>query len=185
MKKKLFTIPILVLLVLCMVGCDHSQKQRLEARLQTMAETAELGTVEYTVKKIVKSTDKQWYTVGNRKILFQTTAYLKAGIKLQDLSMDKVQVDRQNNVTVILPHAQLLSFNMPAEEIATVFEDISFFRSRFSADEQNYILQLGEADIRADVPNLGILEDAEKNAKEVFTAMLQQLNYNNINIQFE
>ena len=74
---------------------------------------------------------------------------------------------------------------MPAEEITTVFEDISFFRSRFSADEQNYILQLGEADIRADVPNLGILEDAENNAKEVFTAMLQQLNYNNINIKFE
>ena len=185
MKKKLFTIPILVLFVLCMAGCDHSQKQRLEARLQTMAETAELGTVEYTVKKIVKSSDQQWYTVGNRKILFQTTAYLKAGIRLQDFSADKVQVDRQNNVTVILPHAQLLSFNMPAEEITTVFEDISFFRSRFSADEQNYILQLGEADIRADVPNLGILEDAEKNAKEVFTAMLQQLNYNNINIQFE
>ena len=185
MKKKLFTIQILVLLVLCMVGCSPSQEQSLEARLQTMAETAELGTVEYTVKKIVKSTDKQWYTVGNRKILFQTTAYLKAGIRLQDFSTDKVQVDRQNNVTVILPHAQLLSFNMPAEEITTVFEDISFFRSRFSADEQNYILQLGEADIRADVPNLGILEDAENNAKEVFTAMLQQLNYNNINIKFE
>ncbi|MBR3565413.1 MAG: DUF4230 domain-containing protein [Paludibacteraceae bacterium] len=185
MKKKLFTIPFLVLLVLCMVGCSPSQEQSLEARLQTMAETAELGTVEYTVKKIVKSSDKQWYTVGNRKILFQTTAYLKAGIRLQDFSADKVHIDEQNNVTVILPHAQLLSFNMPADEITTVFEDISFFRSRFSADEQNYILQLGEADIRADVPNLGILEDAEKNAKEVFTAMLQQLNYNNINIKFE
>lgn len=185
MKKKLFKIPFIVLLVLCMVGCSPSQEQSLEARLQTMAETAELGTVEYTVKKIVKSSDKQWYTVGNRKILFQTTAYLKAGIRLQDFSADKVHVDEQNNVTVILPHAQLLSFNMPAEEITMVFEDISFFRSRFSADEQNYILQLGEADIRADVPNLGILEDAEKNAKEVFTAMLQQLNYNNINIKFE
>lgn len=185
MKKKLFTILILVLLVLCMVGCSPSQEQSLEARLQTMAETAELGTVEYTVKKIVKSSDQQWYTVGNRKILFQTTAYLKAGIRLQDFSADKVHVDEQNNVTVILPHAQLLSFNMPAEEITTVFEDISFFRSRFSADEQNYILQLGEADIRADVPNLGILEEAENNAKEVFTAMLQQLQFNNINIQFE
>lgn len=185
MKKKLFTIISVMLLALCMAGCNPSQEQCLEARLQTMAETAELGTVEYTVKKIVKSSDKQWYTVGNRKILFQTTAYLKAGIKLQDFSADKVQVDRQNNVTVILPHAQLLSFNMPAEEITTVFEDISFFRSRFSADEQNYILQLGEADIRADVPYLGILEDAENNAKEVFTAMLQQLNYNNINIKFE
>lgn len=33
MKKKLFTIQILVLLVLCMAGCDHSQKQRNNANI--------------------------------------------------------------------------------------------------------------------------------------------------------
>ena len=183
--KKLSLTFISIVFAYILTSCQPDPQQQLESRIQSMAETAELGTVEYTVKKIVKSTDKQWYTVGNRKILFQTTAYLKAGIRLQDFSADKVHVDEQNNVTVILPHAQLLSFNMPAEEITTVFEDISFFRSRFTADEQNYILQLGETAIRADVPNLGILEDAENNAKEVFTAMLQQLNYNNINIKFE
>lgn len=36
MKKKLFTIPFIVLLVLCMAGCGSSREQRLEARLQTM-----------------------------------------------------------------------------------------------------------------------------------------------------
>ena len=150
-----------------------------------MAGTAELGTVEYTVKKIVKTNDQQWYSIGNRKILFQTTAYLKAGVKLESFSADKVSVDKEKNVTVTLPHAQLLSFNMPIEEITTVFEDYGFFRSKFSAQEQNMILELGEKDIREDVPNTGIIEDAEKNATEIFTAMLQQLNYNNINIKFE
>ena len=73
---------------------------------------------------------------------------------------------------------------MPADETYTVFERYGFFRDRFSADEQNQILQLGEKNIREDVPNLGILEDAEKNVTEIFTAMLSQMGFEKINIMF-
>ena len=178
---------IAILLAISMGGCVNNEASQLslETRLQQMAETAELGTVEYTVKKIVKSDDKQWYSVGNRKILFQTTAYLKAGVKLNGFNQSNVVIDENKNVTVTLPHAQLLSFNMPADEITTLFEAYGFFRSKFNAEEQNYILQLGEKDIREDVPNLGILEDAEKNAKDVFVAMLSQMKFNSVNVKFE
>lgn len=175
-----------MLLAICsLTGCRHETEQSLESRLQSMAAVAELGTVEYTVKKVVKVKDSQWYSIGNRQILFQTTAYLKAGVKLDGFNADKVVVDENKNVTVTLPHAQLLSFNMPADEINTVFEDYGLLRSRFSEEEQNHILQLGENDIRADVPNLGILDDAEKNATEIFTAMLSQMNFNSVNVKFE
>ena len=183
--KKVFLFSVITAFMCIVTSCQPNPRQQLESRLQSMAETAELGTVEYTVKKIVKANDKQWFTVGNRHILFQTTAYLKAGIKLDGFGSDKVAVDENKNVTVTLPHAQLLSLNMPEDEQKTVFEDYGYFRSKFNAEEQNYILQLGEKDIREDVPNLGILEDAEKNATEIFTAMLQQLGYENINIKFE
>ena len=175
-----------ILLATTIVGCAPSKEEQesVESRLQRMAETAELGTVEYTVKKIVKCNDKQNYTVGDRKILFQSTAYLKAGVKLDNFSADNVKIDGEN-VTVTLPHAELLSFNMPAGETKTVFEDYGFFRSRFTAAEQNEILQLGEKDIREDVPNLGILQDAEKNAKDVFTAMFTQMGFKNVNVKFE
>ncbi len=176
-------IPILALVLLVLTGCS-SKENAISERVQRMAESAELGTVEYKVKKVVKTNDNQWYSLGDRKILFQSTAYLKAGVKLEDFTADKVQIDG-SNVTVTLPHAELLSFNMPAEETQTVFENYGFFRSRFSADEQNHILELGEKDIREDIPNLGILQDAEKNVTEVFTAMLSQMGFKNININFE
>lgn len=182
MKNRL-RIPVLALATLMLVGCTPKEDV-LKKRVQSMAESAELGTVEYTVKKIVKTDDKQWYSVGDRKILFQSTAYLKAGVDLAGFTADKVKIDGQN-VTVTLPPAKLLSFDMPAEETQTVFEHYGFFRSKFSADEQNYILQLGEKDIREDVPNLGILEDAEQNVKEVFTAMLSQMGFKTITINFE
>lgn len=182
-KKNIFTIGALALLML--TGCNSiSQEELLKQRVQTMAETAELGTVEYTVKKIVKCNDKQKFTIGDRKILFSSTAYLKAGIDLADFSADMIQINGKT-ATVTLPHAKLLSFNMPADETTTVFENYGFFRSKFSADEQNEILTLGEKDIREDVPNLGILQDAEQNATDVFKAMLTQLGYENVTIKFE
>lgn len=183
MKFKHITPSILALAALMLVGCT-SKEEMLKQRVQSMAESAELGTVEYTVKKIVKCNDKQTFSIGDRKILFQSTAYLKAGVDLAGFTADNVKIDGKS-VTVTLPHAKLLSFNMPAEETETVFEHYGFFRSRFDAEDQNYILQLGEKDIREDVPNLGILEDAEQNVKEVFTAMLSQMGFESITINFE
>ena len=118
-----------------------------------MAETAELATVEYKVRKIVKTNDEKWYSVGDRKILFSATAYLKAGVDLEGFTADKVSISG-DDISVTLPHAKLLSFNMPIEETSTVFESYGFFRSRFSAEEQNHILELGERDIRRDIPIL-------------------------------
>lgn len=179
--KRLFLVFALAGLML--TGCSNKE-QVIAEHVQQMAESAELGTVEYTVKKIVKCNDKQRFTIGDRKILFQSTAYLKAGVKLDGFSAEDVQISGKN-VTVNLPHAELLSFNMPAEETQTVFENYGFFRSQFSADEQNEILTLGEKDIREDVPNLGILQDAEQNVKDIFTALLMQMGFENITINFK
>ena len=152
---------------------DNKRQTRLTSeRIKELTAINELSTTEYTVAKVVKAEDAPSLLrgqLGDRKVLYSCRIYLKAGINMDKYDPSKTVIDPvEKSVTLSLPHATLLSFNMPAEEITTVFEDISFFRSRFSADEQNYILQLGEADIRAYVPNLGILEDAEKNAKEVF-----------------
>ena len=107
-----------------LVGCT-SKEEMLQQRVQSMAASAELGTVEYTVKKIVKCDDKQTFAIGDRKTLFRSTAYLKAGVDLSGFTADNVQIDGKN-VTVTLPHAKLLSFNMPAEETSTVFENYGF-----------------------------------------------------------
>ena len=181
--KRTVTLSILVAMLALFSACDNQRSNRVEWQ-QTLKNAAELGTVEYTVKKIVKCKDKQKYTIGDRQILFSSTAYLKAGVKLDNFSEENVVV-KGKDVTVTLPHAELLSFNMPAEETQTVFENYGFFRSRFSAEEQNEILQLGEKDIRDDVPNLGILHDAEQNTKDVFVAMLSQMGFQNINVKFE
>lgn len=172
-------------LILCLalttlsVGCSPSERD-IENRVINLVNVSELGTVEYTVRKVIKIKDEQKWAVGDRKILFSATAYLKAGI---DMSQIDIAPDG-NSITVTMPHAKLVSFNMPADEITTEFEHYSTLRSRFSGDEQNILLQQAEEDIKAEVPNYGLLEDAERNASEFLTAMLSQMGYTDINIKF-
>lgn len=168
-----------ICLALLMSGCSPSDSE-VENRVVNLVNMSELGTVEYTVRKIIKIDDQQKWAYGSRKILFSATAYLKAGIDMSQLGV----LPDGNSVTVTMPHAKLVSFNMPAEEINTEFEHYGKLRSRFNADEQNQLLQQAEEDIRNDVPNFGILEDAERNASEFLKALLSQMGYTNINIKF-
>lgn len=63
-------------------------------------------------------------------------------------------------------------------------ERTGLLRSEFTATERNLLLQQGEENIRNDVPNLGILEDARKNTEMFFTTVLKQLGYTAITIKF-
>jgi len=199
MKKILF---LMFLSAFLFISCDNyslrlagkvnqeptvTLEQKLSQKMAEMTEVAELGSVEYTVTKVVKaSDDPSWYKVGDRKILFNCTAYLKAGIDLNKIDMTKVVVDEEKkSVVLTLPKAELLSLNMPPDKSTLVYENIATFRSKFTTAEKNRLLQLGEKSIRNDVPNLGILADAEKNTSSFFKSLLAQLGFEIITIKFE
>ena len=55
------TISLMTFAAIMLAGCT-SKEELLQQRVQSMAASAELGTVEYTVKKIVKCDDKQTFT---------------------------------------------------------------------------------------------------------------------------
>ena len=45
-----------------------------------MKNLSSLGTVEYSFSKIIATSDDQWFSLGDRKILMTCKAYLKAGV---------------------------------------------------------------------------------------------------------
>ena len=192
MKKPLFYLIAAVTMLLA-VSCTNqdagktSLEKKLNQKMSEMSEVAELGSVEYTIEKVVKaSDDAEWYKLGDRKILFKCTAYLKAGIDMSKFDASKVSInEEQKSIVLTLPKAELLSFNMPPEKAVLAYEKVATFRSNFSASDRNKLLQLGEKDIREDVPNLGILSDAEKNASSFFKALLGQLGFEVVTIKFE
>lgn len=175
-------------------GCSSAPERQLGLRMDSLSTMAELGTVEYKVRKVIKTDDRQYltigdrqigWTVGDRKIIFTATAYIKAGVPMDGFSKDDITVSESGKkVSVHLPRAKVLSFNMPPEEIFTEFEKYGVFRDRFSATEQNTILQLGEKALRDDIPSLGILQDAETAAGDFFRILLLELGFEEVEVEF-
>jgi len=174
---------VMLAMALVLSSCGANLEERTKQKMQEMTAMSELGTVEYTVSKVVKCNDKIWYKVGDRKILFTCRAYLKAGLDMAKFSPDCVAING-TAIEITLPAPTLLSLDMPAEDAKLVYEKTGLLRNDFSATERNELLRQGEEAILEDVPNLGILEDAKKSATQFFTAMLKQLGYKTITVKF-
>ena len=184
MKTK---IVLMMALLTLLVSCGPSQDELTRKRIQGLSEMAELGTVEYTVKKIIKTKGtEEWFKYGKRIIAFSCTAFIKAGVNMKDFSADKVAVNKlDNSISVVLPKAQILSFNMPPEMIKEEYANITGLRDRYSPEEKQDLLIQGEEDIRDNIPTMGILEDAEANARLFFTAMFSMIGYDKVIVNFE
>ena len=178
---------LLVLLLLSACSRGPSLQDQLAGRIEQLSRTAELGTVEYTVRKAVKARDEgDWFKIGNRRILFSCTARITAGINLERVPLDKRVVDESTRtVSLVLPHATVFSIDIPPEQIRLEYEDVTGFRQHFSDQERQALLRQGEREIVRDLPKLGILAEAESNAEEFFRPMLEQMGFDNIQIRFE
>ena len=176
---------VIIATAMVVTSCGNSLDQAAKEKLGTLTEMAELGTVEYTVKKIIKATDKAFYTIGDRKILFSCSATMKAGIDLADFSADNVVINSAaKEITIQLPKPKVLAFNMPPELAKLEYEKVGALRFDFTAAERNNLLKQGEEAIMADAANLGILADSEKNARMFFETMLAQTGFEKINVVF-
>ena len=191
MKRFLHTVgtfSVLFLALLATAGCSRRNdvEEMVKREVQAISEMRQLGLVEYRVRKIVKADDEgEWYKIGDRKILLSCTAYLKAGLDLTSFDMDDVDVDRMvGRVTVTLPHAVLLSLDIPASEIRQEYDHVTMLRQSFSAEERNALLRQGEKQIRDSVPSLGILEKAEENACKFFESVFSKMGFTTVEVTF-
>jgi hypothetical protein len=191
LKRFLHTVGtffVFVLAVLATAGCSRSREvqEMVQREVKAISEMRQLGLVEYRVRKIVKADDEgAWYKIGDRKILLSCTAYLKAGLDLSSFGMQDVDIDRgAARVTVFLPHAVLLSLDIPASEIRQEYDHVTMLRQSFSAEERNALLRQGEKQIRDSVPSLGILEEAEANAVKFFGSVFSKMGFTEVEVQF-
>jgi hypothetical protein len=149
-----------------------------------LREMSDLATVEYTVTKMVKANDDQtWYKVGDRKILMSCKATLRAGIDFSAIDANSIDISGEE-ISLVLPHAKLLSVNIKPEDIKLEYEDVGLLRSEFSAEERDAIMAMGETQIKAGVKELGMLNTAESNASLFVGNFLRQLGYKTVHIRF-
>ncbi|MCX6557135.1 MAG: DUF4230 domain-containing protein [Candidatus Aminicenantes bacterium] len=150
--------------------------------VRTLKDLAELATVEYSVTKIVSYKDVAWY--GDRKILFEAAATVKAGIDLNELTDQDIKLENDSAVTVTLPAPKILLFNMKPENMREIFNESGILRSDFSNQEKDGLLSQGEKDIRAKVGRMDILQRAARNARILLESWLKKMGFQAVHVVF-
>ena len=166
-----------------------SLQEKFNKKMPQLQEMSELGCVEYTVSKVItpekdNKKDNKWY--GKRKISYNCVAYIKAGIDMKKFDASKIIIDENNkSIVLTLPHPKLLSFNMPNDKIKVAYEKKTGLISNYTNDERLEIRQEGEKKIRAAIKDMGIFDDAQKNAGMFFRNLLKGLGFEIITIKFD
>ena len=83
-----------------------------------------------------------------------------------------------------MPKAEIILLNIPPNEIYYSLLKSSYFRSEFSNEELNQIQVLGEEDVIEKIKDLGILEEAENNAKIFLDSWLKLLGFKQVFFNF-
>ncbi|MBL1279723.1 MAG: DUF4230 domain-containing protein [Fluviicola sp.] len=183
MKQLFFYIALTFLFFAC------SEEEKIpSANVYEIRNIGELATTEYTVGKIVKLDDsgenyewlsKDFYKIGDRKILISTKAKIKAGVDLTQIKDGDIEISG-NKIVITLPPAKIISFSMDPAHIHTEMEDVSGTRDEFTQQEKNEFLKQGEKAIREDLAETGILKDANDNAVAFLEDFYENLGFEEV-----
>jgi len=174
--KQTFLLAILIL-ILSSCGNKEMSKGEVQARLKNLQE---LGTVEYTLSKVLSVDDNQWYSAGDRKVLMSMKADLKAGVDFSKIVV--ANLDHSNkSIELKMPPAKIILLDIQPDKIKYELINVSATRADFTNDELNQIQILGEKDIESKLEELGILKEADKNAKLFIKSWLKMMGFETVN----
>lgn len=176
----------LILVLMIFIAACSEEKELPVADVYQIQNLGTLATTEYTYGKILQLNDnKEWYKLGDRKILISVRAKVKAGVDLQKMKPEDVEVTDETTLILRLPAAQIVSFEMNPSEIKTEMSDVNGFRMEFSQTEKLKILKMGETSIRQDMMESNIIKDAEKNARVFLTDFYKELGFQTVIVEFK
>ncbi len=160
-----------------------------------LQQTDNLYVAEYVVHKIITAEDLNRVSgsvlghdfsvnlaIGERKIAIPMDAHIKAYINFNSVSpTDIVVTDNPRTLTVTLPtpKAELTSSKIAHNEIK---EFRGIFRSKFSDSEISELEKHGRNAILASIPDMGIINTAKANGREVLVPILAQAGFSPENI---
>ena len=186
MRIKNVIWPVILVATLLLSSCNKEEKE--SAWQQRIRQVSELGTVQYTVQKVVSNSDETWQLFGNRKILFSFKAVIKAGIDMDkfDTESVRISVDKKHktkSISLVLPQPEVLSYNICPDDVKVIYHQVSFLRTEYSNEERNAIETKGEMELKEDKELTDmILKDARQNAALFMEMLLRENGFTNVKI---
>ena len=174
-----------------MLGAACTKQPEENAWQKSMRQAAELGTVQYTVQKVVSNNDESWKIFGDRKILFSFKAVIKAGIDMEKFDPQSVRVSENKRkgtkkISLELPQPKIFTYNIRPEDVNMLYSEVSLLRTEYSNKERDEIVAKGLWELKTDKELTAmILRDARLNAESFVEMLLRRNGFTNVEITFK
>jgi outer membrane lipoprotein-sorting protein len=181
--------PVMLVAVLMLASCEKKAEE--SAWQQKLRQVAELGTVQYTVQKVVSNSDETWQIFGDRKILFSFKAVIKAGIDMDKFDAESVRIsedkkEKTKSISLVLPQPEILSYNIQPDDVKMIYNQVSFLRTEYTNEERDAIVSKGEMELKVDRELTDmILKDARQNAAMFMEMLLRENGFSDVTITFK
>lgn len=180
-----YLIPFVLLLVLAS-SCRKTDEGLVVSKIQ---KASKLATTEFTLSKVVVATKGKsllWVIKLNEALFVANTqAVVKAGINLENLTKDDIQIDGQS-IQIQLPYIEILNFSYPIDKVqidSTITGNQ--FMNKFTLADYDRTLEEAELKIREVLPYLGIVDATKKKTRIMLETLLKGLGYTEIFLEFK
>ena len=177
---------IILFIAVQFVSCHKPDGGLVVSKIQ---KASKLATAEFTLNKAVVATKGKtflWVIELNEAIFVaKTQAIIKAGIDLEKLKKNDVEIDG-TKIRIALPNVEILNFSYPIEKVV-IDESITenAFMNKFSIKDYDNILEDAELQIRALIPFLGIEDATKQKTRVLLETLLRSLGYTEIYLEFK
>lgn len=177
---------ILSILVLFILSSCNNRRALVVGKIQ---KASKLATAEFKVDKLVYGVKNKrilWvFKLNEAQFLAKSQAVIKAGINLEKIQQEDIKISG-NSISIKLPPVEVINFSYPAESFQKV--DIlsnDAFSTKINLEDQEKFFRDAEIDIRNSLKYMGIVETTREKTRIMLEAMLQNLGYKEIYIDFK
>lgn len=141
--------------------------------LRQVQTLSQLVTVKYVMEKVVIFEDVKWYPGGDSRVLLVAHGIVKAGVDLDKVKLEDVQLDGKK-ISIKIPPAQITDCYLDDQQTQIVERTTGLLRS-FDKDLEQTARKIAVDDIRRAARKAGILKDADERAQAQLEKMFQQM----------
>ncbi len=184
---RLFILSVCTGLALMLGSCKKEDQRYLV--ISKVRAASKLATTETLIDKVVLGTQEKKLMgiirLNESRFLAYTKATVKAGIDLNELKPEDVKIEGQR-IELMLPCVRVLDFSYPFTSYvidSNITENA--FLNKMTIEDYEFFYQQAEIDIRNNLKYSGIRTATEEKTRLLFSALLKNIGYEEIYIQFK
>ena len=188
-KKKTIILLIIIAVVLILY-IKFSTKKEVTLLSNTIEEKVakilEISTVKYNYTNVVTYKDNKKVSglnvpFTNKSFIIKYSGYIKAGV---DLNGVETQVINPKTIKITLDKPKVFDNVIMEEDVYIYDEKDSVFNKLSFKDLYDVLIEEKES-MEEEVIEKGLLNDAEKNTKELLTSLFESMGFDDIEIIFK